>query len=155
MTVKHIENKKRKPIVDALTGVLADTFVLYYKTHTNHWNVEGPHFRSLHLMFEEQYTDMWKALDEIAERLRALESYTPVSLKDLAARAELKEAGQLRDATQMVKDLADDHEALCDKMSKVIDLADDAEDQVTADLLTTRLGIHEKTAWMLRALLEA
>lgn len=154
MSLKHIDAKKRKSIIDALNGILADTFVLYYKTHADHWNVEGPHFPSLHQMFMEQYTDMWNALDELAERLRALEAYAPISLKALAAHAELKESGQLRDANQMVKDLAEDHEDLCNKMSKVIALADSAEDQVTADLLTVRLGIHEKTAWMLRSFLK-
>ncbi len=150
-TMKQIDAKKRKAICEALNAVLADTFVLYYKTHTYHWNVEGEDFREYHIMFEEQYTALWKSLDEIAERLRALDSYAPISMKALMAHASLKESGQNREAQQMAKDLADDREEVAVSISKVITLADDGNDAATADMLTKLLGDHEKAAWMLRA----
>lgn len=150
--MKRVDSKSRKIIVEALNGVLADSFVLYYKTHASHWNVEGPHFSELHNLFMNQYTELWNAIDELAERIRALDSFAPLSLKALTARADLKEYGQNRDAMQMVKDLADDHEDLSATLSKTIKLADDTGDQATADLLTKRLGVHEKTAWMLRSI---
>jgi starvation-inducible DNA-binding protein len=150
--MKQIDSKKRKNVVEALNGILADTFVLYYKTHASHWNVEGEDFREYHFMFEEQYTELWKALDEIAERLRAIDAYAPVSIKALVAHAALKETGQNRgSAHAMAKDLADDHEALSQTIAKGIDTAEDANDAATADMLTKRLGEHEKTAWMLRS----
>lgn len=150
--MKQIDSKKRKAIIEGLTGVLADTFVLYYKTHAYHFNVEGEDFREYHLMFEDQYNELWKAVDEIAERVRTLDAYAPVSLKSLLGQASLKESGQnIRDARQMAKDLADDHEEISQSLAKIINLADDANDLATADLLTQRLGSHEKTAWMLRS----
>lgn len=150
--MKQIDSKKRKAIIEGLTGVLADTFVLYYKTHAYHFNVEGEDFREYHLMFEDQYNELWKAVDEIAERVRTLDAYAPVSLKTLLGQASLKESGQnIRDARQMAKDLADDHEEISQSLAKIINLADDANDLATADLLTQRLGSHEKTAWMLRS----
>lgn len=149
--MKQIDAKKRKSIVEGLNGVLADTFVLYYKTHAYHFNVEGEDFREYHFMFEEQYNQLWRAVDEIAERIRALDAYAPISLKSLMANATLKEAGQNRDSMQMAKDLADDHEEISQSIAKVIELADGANDAATADLLTKRLGEHEKTAWMLRS----
>jgi starvation-inducible DNA-binding protein len=152
--MKQIDKKKLKGVIDGLSGILSDTFVLYYKTHSSHWNVEGPQFASLHTLFEDQYNETWKATDAIAERLRALDAYTPVSLKDVIKGASLSETGQNRDAMQMVRDLADDNEALSSSLSKVIDLATEANDQATADLLTQRLGVHEKAAWMLRSILK-
>ncbi len=142
---------KTKALVDALGAILADTFVLYYKTHASHWNVEGASFKQLHDLFMEQYTEMWNALDEIAERIRALDAYAPVSMKTLLAAASLKEYGQHRDALQMVRELAEDHTALAKTLAKAIAMANDADDQPTVDLLTGRQAIHEKTAWMLRA----
>lgn len=152
--MKQIDKKKRKDIAEGLSGILSDSFVLYYKTHASHWNVEGPHFKSLHDLFMAQYTELWTALDEIAERIRALDAYAPISMKELIKGADLHETGQNRDAMQMVRDLADDHETISSSLSKVIDLADDAGDQATADLLTQRLGVHEKAAWMLRSILK-
>ena len=149
--MKQIDSKKRKSIVEGLTGALADTFVLYYKTHAYHFNVEGQDFHEYHIMFEEQYNALWKSVDEIAERIRALDAYAPISLKALMGHASLKEAGQNRDAKQMAKDLADDHEEMAQSLTKVINLADDGNDAATADLLTKLLGEHEKTAWMLRS----
>lgn len=152
--MKQIDKKKRKDIVEGLTGVLSDSFVLYYKTHASHWNVEGPQFKSLHDLFMEQYSEIWAALDLIAERIRALDAYAPVSMKELIKGAALSETGQNREAMQMVRDLADDNEALSVTLSKVLDMAADANDQATADLLTERLGVHEKAAWMLRSILK-
>lgn len=149
--MKQIDSKKRKSIIEGLTGALADTFVLYYKTHAYHFNVEGEDFREYHLMFEDQYNQLWQAVDEIAERVRSLDAYAPISLKTLLTHASLKEAGQNRDAKQMAKDLADDHEEISQSIAELINLADDANDAATADLLTKRLGDHEKTAWMLRS----
>ena len=152
--MKQIDKKKIKGVVEALTGVLSDSFVLYYKTHSSHWNVEGAQFKSLHDLFMEQYTGLWNALDEIAERIRALDAYAPVSMKELMKSASLDESGQNRDAMQMVRDLADDNEHLASSLSRAISLADEANDQATADLLTARLGQHEKAAWMLRSILK-
>lgn len=152
--MKQIDRKKIKMIVESLNGILADSFVLYYKTHASHWNVEGREFKSLHDLFMLQYTELWNALDVLAERIRALDSYAPVSMKELLKTASLGECGQNRDAMQMVRDLADDHEALSVNLSKGVTIATDAGDQATADLLTERLGIHEKTAWMLRSILK-
>lgn len=149
--MKQIDAKDRKAIVQSLTEVLADTFVLYYKTHAYHFNVEGEDFHEYHIMFEAQYNHLWKSVDEIAERIRALDAYAPISLKALMGHASLKEAGQNRDSKQMAKDLADDHEEMSVSVSKAISLADDANDAATADLLTKLLGEHEKTAWMLRS----
>jgi len=149
--MKQIDTKKRKVIVEGLTGVLADTFVLYYKTHAYHFNIEGEDFHEYHLMFEGQYTELWKAVDELAERIRSLDAYAPISLKNLLGHASLKEAGQNRDSRQMAKDLADDHEEISQSIAELISTADDANDAATADLLTKRLGDHEKTAWMLRS----
>jgi starvation-inducible DNA-binding protein len=150
--MKQIDAKKRKSIVEGLNGILADTFVLYYKTHASHWNVEGEDFKQFHDLFEMQYTQLWKALDEIAERIRALDAYAPVSMKALMTHAALKETGQHPDAVQMARNLAEDHEDLSQSLTKVINLASDADDLASADLLTKRLGEHEKTAWMLRSI---
>ena len=152
--MKQIDKKKRKDIVEGLSGVLSDSFVLYYKTHASHWNVEGPQFKSLHDLFMEQYTEIWTALDLIAERIRALDAYAPVSMKELVKSDSLAETGHNRDAMQIVRDLADDNETLSSSLSKVIQVATDAGDQATADLLTERLGVHEKAAWMLRSILK-
>ena len=132
--------------------MLADSFVLYYKTHASHWNVEGEDFKQLHDLFMDQYTEIWNALDEIAERIRSLDTYAPISMKALAGHAELKEYGQNRDAMQMVKDLADDNEDLAVSIAKVMNMAEEAGDKATADLLVKRVGTHEKAAWMLRSI---
>jgi len=152
--MKQIDKKKIKSVVEALDGILSDSFVLYYKTHASHWNVEGPQFKQLHDLFMEQYVEIWNALDGIAERIRALDSYAPLSMKELLKAASLAESGQNRDASQMIRDLAEDNEHLATSLSRTIGLADEANDQATADLLTQRLGVHEKAAWMLRSLLK-
>jgi starvation-inducible DNA-binding protein len=134
--------------------VLADTYVLYGKTHGFHWNVTGPMFNTLHLMFMEQYTELWTALDEIAERIRALGVPAPFG-STLSALASLEDSSSLTPAAmQMVRELVDGHEAVARTARSVFSVADEANDQPSADLLTQRLQIHEKTAWMLRSLLE-
>ena len=149
-----ISAQQRQQISEGLSRVLADTYVLYGKTHGFHWNVTGPMFNTLHLMFMEQYTELWTALDEIAERIRALGVPAPFG-STLSALASLEDSSSLTPAAmQMVRELVDDHEAVARTARSVFSVADEANDQPSADLLTQRLQIHEKTAWMLRSLLE-
>lgn len=140
-----------KALVAGLNKVLADSFVLYFKTHSFHWNVTGPNFKSLHDFFGQLYTELWTAIDEIAERQRALGEWSPQTLKEIAAAASLKETGQLPDAEGMVEILADDNRALAETMKGVLKKALDSGDDVTADLLIGRIQIHEKAAWMLES----
>ena len=150
----YMKGKPNKEIVDGLTGILADTFVLYYKTHTFHWNVVGPHFRSLHLMFEEQYTEMWNATDVLAERIRQLDGAVPINLKELQKKATLQETGQTPDDMAMVEELANDNLEIVNHIHDVLKKADEAEDQGTVDMLTLRIEAHEQAAWMLRSTLK-
>jgi starvation-inducible DNA-binding protein len=145
---------QRQQISEGLSRVLADTYVLYGKTHGFHWNVTGPMFNTLHLMFMEQYTELWTALDEIAERIRALGVPAPFG-STLSALASLEDSSSLTPAAmQMVRELVEGHEAVARTARSVFSVADEANDQPSADLLTQRLQIHEKTAWMLRSLLD-
>ena len=149
-----ISDQQRQQISEGLSRVLADTYVLYGKTHGFHWNVTGPMFNTLHLMFMEQYTELWNALDEIAERIRALGEPAPFG-STLSSMASLEESSTLTPAAmQMVRELVAGHEAVARTARSVFSVADEANDQPSADLLTQRLLIHEKTAWMLRSLLE-
>ena len=149
-----ISAQQRQQISEGLSRVLADTYVLYGKTHGFHLNVTGPMFNTLHLMFMEQYTELWTALDEIAERIRALGVPAPFG-STLRALASLEDSSSLTPAAmQMVRELVDGHEAVARTARSVFSVADEANDQPSADLLTQRLQIHEKTAWMLRSLLE-
>jgi starvation-inducible DNA-binding protein len=148
-----LDDNARKAVAEALNGVLADTYVLYQKTHAYHWNVTGPHFSSLHAMFEVQYREMWAALDEIAERVRALGSFAPSSGKAFADLASIESADTTPPAAdQMIRNLLEGHEALIRRARKALDVADDVDDAASEDLLTQRIQTHEKTAWMLRAL---
>lgn len=152
-----IKNKDRKAIADGLARFLADAYTLYLKTHSFHWNVTGPMFNSLHAMFETQYTEQWTALDEIAERIRALGFAAPGSYAEFAALSSIKEetGGDAQPGWQdMVKQLVLGNETLCRTAREVLALADKAGDDPSADLLTQRLQTHEKYAWMLRSLLE-
>ncbi|AAF84191.1 DNA-binding protein [Xylella fastidiosa 32] len=152
-----IKNSDRKAIAEGLSHYMADAFTLYLKTHTFHWNVTGPMFNSLHTMFETQYTEQWAALDEIAERIRALGYNAPGSYKDYLELTSIKEEPGLNDNTdwrEMVRQLVIGNEAVCRTARKVLDTAEDGSDDPTADLLTQRLQIHEKYAWMLRSLLQ-
>jgi starvation-inducible DNA-binding protein len=148
----YMKGKDNKEIVEGLTSVLADTFVLYYKTHTFHWNVVGEHFRSLHLMFEEQYNEIWQATDVIAERIRGLDGGVPINLTELKKYAKLQETGQTPDEMAMVAELANDNGEIVATIYDVLNRADEADDQGTVDMLVDRIKAHEKAAWMLRSL---
>jgi len=147
----------RKKIADGLAAYQADAFTLYLKTHNFHWNVTGSMFNSLHLMFETQYTEQWAALDEVAERIRALGFNAPGSYREFAALTSIAEEPGLTDSAdwrEMVRQLVVANEAVCRTARKVLDVADDADDAPTEDLMTQRLQTHEKYAWMLRSLLQ-
>ncbi len=151
MTNNGISAEARKEIAQGLSELLADSYILYLKTHGYHWNVTGPMFRTLHLMFEEQYVELGAAVDEIAERIRALDHHAPASFAEFKALAEIPEADGVPEAMEMVKDLAKGHETLIKRARLLVTTAEEAEDVATADLVTTRIDVHEKTAWMLRA----
>ena len=152
-----IDLADRRKIAEGLSRVLADAYTLYLKTHNFHWNVTGPMFNTLHNMFEAQYTEQWTALDGIAERIRALGFNAPGSYREFAALSSIAEAPGLThsaDWHEMVRQLVVGNEAVCRTARKVLDIADDADDAPTEDLLTQRLQTHEKYAWMLRSLLQ-
>lgn len=149
-----IAEKDRRKIADGLARLLADTYTLYLKTHNYHWNVTGPMFQTLHLMFEQQYNELALAVDAVAERIRALGYPAPGSYAAYSKLSRVKEETGVPAATDMVRDLVKGHETVARTAREVFPLADKASDEPTADLLTQRLQIHEKTAWMLRSLLE-
>ncbi len=149
-----IAEKDRKNIAEGLSRLLADSYTLYLTTHNFHWNVTGPMFNTLHLMFMQQYTEQWNALDLIAERIRALGFPAPGTYREFARLASVREAEGVPKAMDMVRHLVAAQEATARTAREVFKLADQANDQPTADLLTQRLEVHEKTAWMLRSLLE-
>jgi starvation-inducible DNA-binding protein len=152
-----ISDAERKKIADGLSHFLADSYTLYLKTHNFHWNVTGSMFNSLHNMFMDQYTEQWTALDDIAERIRALGFNAPGSYREFAALTSIAEEPGLGDSAdwrEMVRQLVAGNEAVCRTARKVLDIADDADDAPSEDLLTQRLQIHEKYAWMLRSLLQ-
>lgn len=138
-------------ITTGLSRLLADTYTVYLKTHNYHWNVTGPHFNSLHQMFEEQYTELAVAVDDIAERIRALGAWAPGSYTEFANLATVKEASGVRSAKEMVADLAADQATIVRTAREMLPFASEAGDEATADLLTQRIQVHEKTAWMLQA----
>ncbi|MFZ0694815.1 MAG: Dps family protein [Alphaproteobacteria bacterium] len=149
-----IAEKDRKAIAKGLMALLADTYTLYLKTHNFHWNVTGPMFNTLHLMFEQQYTELATAVDSIAKRIRSLGERAPGSYAEFAKLASIKEASGTPDSGTMIRQLVEGNEAAVKTARSIFDTADDAGDESTADLLTQRLQIHEKTAWMLRSLLD-
>ncbi len=150
-----ISDKHRAAIAAGLSKLLADTYTLYLTTHNFHWNVTGPMFNTLHAMFMTQYTELWNAVDPIAERIRSLGHAAPGSYAQFGKLSSLKDApGTPPKALDMVRVLVAGHEAVARTAREVFPLADKADDQPTADLLTQRLDVHEKTAWMLRSLLE-
>jgi len=147
----------RKQIAEGLSRFLADAYTLYLKTHNFHWNVTGPMFNALHVMFEAQYTEQWTALDEIAERIRALGFNAPGSYAEftqLSSIAEEPGLGDTADWREMVRQLTVGNEAVCRTARGVLRVADAAGDDPSVDLLTQRLQVHEKYAWMLRSLLQ-
>lgn len=152
-----ITPKDRKKIADGLSHFLADAYTLYLKTHNFHWNVTGPMFNTLHTMFETQYTEQWTALDEVAERIRALGFNAPGSYAQFVKLSSIKEEPGVPEAPEwkeMVRQLVLGNEAVCKTGRKVLKAAAEAGDDPTADLMTQRLQVHEKYAWMLRSLLE-
>ena len=150
-----ISEKDRRTIADGLSRLLADDYSLYLKTHNFHWNVTGPMFQTLHVMFMEQYNELWIALDQIAERIRALGFPAPGTNSEFARLTSIGETAGVPEAREMVRLLVQGHEAVARTARKVFPAVEKANDQPTMDLLTQRLQVHEKTAWMLRSLLEA
>jgi len=149
-----ISEEDRKSIVDGLSRLLSDTYVLYLKTHNFHWNVTGPMFRTLHLMFEEQYNELALAVDLIAERIRALGFPAPGAYSVYARLSSIKEEEGVPGAEDMIRQLVDGQEAVTRTARGIFPLLDKVSDEPTADLLTQRMQVHEKTAWMLRSLLD-
>ena len=148
-----IPEKDRHLVVEGLSRLLADSYILYLKTHNFHWNVEGPMFNTLHIMFMEQYTELWNALDLIAERIRSLGSYAPGSYKKFVSLSSIPESEETVPAREMIRQLLEGHEAVAKTARSVFPMADAGHDEASLDLLTQRLQVHEKTAWMLRSLL--
>lgn len=138
-------------IAEGLQRALADTYRLMFKTHAYHWNVEGPLFHPVHVLTEGQYADLFKAADVVAERIRALGFLAPWQLADIMRDSLVEDAAKLPAAQEMVADLATDHAAVAKRLREVIEVAEQGNDPVTADLLTGRCAFHEKAAWMLRA----
>jgi starvation-inducible DNA-binding protein len=146
--------KDRKAIAVGLSRLLADTYTLYLKTHNFHWNVTGPMFQALHLLFEQQYLELALAVDLIAERIRAVGEPAPASFSDYARLSSIAEETGVPAAEEMVRQLVQGHEGVARTARGVFPIAEAAADHVTVDLLVQRMQVHEKTAWMLRSLLE-
>lgn len=148
-----IETGDREAIAAGLSRLLADSYTLYLKTHNYHWNVEGPMFNTLHTMFEDQYTELAIAVDDVAERIRALGVHAPGSYEQFGELASVKSDTDVPDALAMVANLVEAHETVVRTARSVFPAAEKAGDEPSADLLTQRMHTHEKTAWMLRSLL--
>jgi len=149
-----ISSKDRAAIAKGLSRLLADTYVVYLKTHNFHWNVEGPMFQTLHQMFMEQYTEAWNAIDLVAERIRSLGHYAPGTYREYLELSRVKETAGVPKAEAMIKLLIDGQEAVVKTARELLPLAEETDDQPTLDLLTQRMQVHEKNAWMLRSLLK-
>lgn len=149
-----IAKQDRETIATQLSKLLADTYSLYLKTHSFHWNVTGPHFNSLHSMFEIQYNELWLAADEVAERIRVLDVFAPGSYSQFGKLTRIQEESGVPDWKEMVNQLVTGHEIAAATAREVIKAADDAGDEGSMDMATGRLKAHEKTAWMLRSLLK-
>jgi starvation-inducible DNA-binding protein len=148
-----IKDSDRELLASELSKLLADTYTLYLKTHNFHWNVTGPMFQTLHLMFEQQYNELWAAVDEIAERIRALGHFAPGGYAAFGRLTSVPDTDGTPSATEMVRELVRGHETVIRTARALLAVAHDAKDESTSDLITQRLQIHEKTAWMLRSLL--
>lgn len=149
-----IDEGDRRAIAEGLSRVLADSYTLYLKTHNYHWNVTGPMFQTLHLMFEAQYTELAMAVDLVAERIRALGERAPGSYREFAKLSAVSEDEDEPDATEMIRRLVQGQETVVRTARSVFPVVQRAGDEATADLLTQRMQVHEKAAWMLRSLLE-
>ena len=148
-----IDKSSREAIAAGLSRLLADSYTLYLKTHNYHWNVTGPQFNTLHQMFEEQYTELATAVDEIAERIRALGIRAPGSYNEFLKLTQIEEGDGTENAEEMIRQLVLGQEAVARTAREAFPAAEAASDEPTADLLTQRMQIHEKTAWMLRSML--
>lgn len=146
-----ISKENRAEISDGLKRLLADSYTLYLQTHNFHWNVTGMQFRELHLMFEEHYTELATAVDDIAERIRTLDVPAPGTYKEFAKLSSIKEVDGVPSSSEMVKLLTKGHEQVIKTSRQVLKVAQEADDESTASLVSDRMRIHEKTAWMLRA----
>jgi starvation-inducible DNA-binding protein len=149
-----IDAAKRQEIANGLSRVLADSYTLYLKTHNFHWNVTGPMFQALHVMFETQYTELALAVDAVAERIRSLGVPAPGTFAQFEQLSSIRQENGVPDAQEMIRLLVAGHETVARTARQVFTVAEDASDQPTCDLLTQRMQVHEKTAWMLRSLLE-
>ena len=149
-----ISEDDRKEIAEGLSRLLADSYTLYLKTHNYHWNVVGPMFNTLHLMFETHYIELAEAVDLIAERIRSLGEPAPATYREFAELSTIDEDTDHPDATEMIKRLVKGHEAVARTARSIYPIVEKASDEPTADLLTQRLQVHEKTSWMLRSMLE-
>jgi starvation-inducible DNA-binding protein len=149
-----IKETQRKDIAEGLSRLLADSYTLYLKTHNYHWNVKGPMFQTLHLMFETQYTELAAAVDLIAERIRALGFPAPASYRDFQRLSSVKEPEGTPNAHEMIRDLVIGQESVVRTARSILPAVESAHDEATIDLLTERMRLHEKTAWMLRSLLD-
>jgi starvation-inducible DNA-binding protein len=149
-----INEKDRKKVADGLSRMLADTYTLYLKTHNFHWNVAGPMFQTLHLMFMTQYNESWLAVDLIAERIRSLGYPAPGTYKEFAALTSIKDSDGAPKAKDMIRQLVEGQEAVVRTAREVLPIAEKVGDQPTVDLFSARMEVHEKNAWMLRSLLE-
>ncbi|MBW4631397.1 MAG: DNA starvation/stationary phase protection protein [Iphinoe sp. HA4291-MV1] len=149
-----IDEASRAKIAEGLSHLLADTYTLYLKTHNFHWNVTGPMFQTLHLLFETQYTELATAVDLIAERIRALGYPAPGTYSEFAKLSSISETSGVPKATEMIRLLVEGQEAVVRTARSIFPIVDEANDEPTADLLTQRMQVHEKNAWMLRSLLE-
>ncbi len=150
-----IDQENRQKIAEGLSRLLGDTYSLYLKTHNFHWNVTGPMFQTLHLMFETQYTELAMAVDQIAERIRALGFPAPGTYSDFTRLSSIPETPGVPKATEMIRLLAEGQEAVVRTARSIFPVVEQVNDEPTADLLTQRMQLHEKNAWMLRSLLEA
>ena len=148
---QEIKHENRLDLAEKVSAVLSSTYVLYHKTQDLHWNVEGPLFISVHNLTESQYSDLAAAIDDLAERVRALGAKVPVGLGRYASNAAIKDEPLDSDVQSALKQLADDHSKIADEMRGVVAHADEMNDVYTADLLTSRIGVHEEAAWMLNA----
>ncbi|MEM7443471.1 MAG: Dps family protein [Pseudomonadota bacterium] len=149
-----IPEANRKSTSEGLSRVLADTYTLYLKTHNFHWNVTGPMFNTLHLMFEQQYNELATAVDELAERIRSLGFPAPGSYGEYSRLSEIAIADGVPEAEEMIRQLVDGHETVARTARETFATAEEGDDESSADLLTQRMQIHEKTAWMLRSMLD-
>ena len=146
---RNEEREQRDRLVEGLTGLLADTYAVYHSTQACHWNVEGPQFHSLHAMFEEQYTELAEAIDDIAERIRAVGFYAPGTMEHLNQLSHIRQPDLLRDPSEMLLHLIEAHRQVIHRANALRGHAEDALDEATADLLIERLRVHEKALWML------